>query len=347
MAKFIWFAPTTGDGSYLGNLKLWQPHDVHYATNVCCMAEEGGMDGVLFPVGSNNLDPWIVATNTATKTKRIELIVAARPDNQQPLVLAQLARSLDQVSNGRTSINIVTGGFTNELKKYGDEVEDKEERYLRTEEFSELIVDLWTKDSVTKQGAYYSLESAAVVPKPTGQERPKLYLSGNSASALDISARFYDYYLFGGQKMENTIKMTQRLHEVSSQHTSAVRPAITFDVIARPTDAEAWERAHDLVSKVSREQQIRLALYKRAQSAKGNTMLEALEQANYLLEEHVWAGLFQARFGASACLVGSYEAISDILQKYIEHGVEAFFVRGYPYKDELERFTTHVLPRVR
>lgn len=344
--QFTWFVPTTGDGEYIGNLELWSPHDASYATFVSRIAEEGGIDSLLFPVGSNNLDPWITATNVASHTKKIKLIVAVRPNNQQPLVVAQMARTLNQIANGRVCLNIVTGGFHQELIKYGDFISEKLERYERTKEFSLILSQLWEKDRVNFQGKYYSLSGANVVPKE-GKNRIVSYISGNSNEAMEIASQYYDYFLYGGEKIANTVAMATKLKEIGKRSGSTVKPAVTYDLVIRETKEKAWEAAHKLVSRVSRQQKIRLSFYYREQLAKGNMLFQNLMNNNYMIEENIWAGLIKARLGASACLVGDYITVADTFKRLIESGIDNFFVRGYPYKDELERFTSHVLPKVR
>jgi len=84
------------------------------------------------PTGSLNLDPWIVAHGIGKKTKTLEMIVAVRPNNQQPLSLFQSVSTLQAYHPNRVSLNVVTGGFPIELKRYGDYLESKKKRYERT-----------------------------------------------------------------------------------------------------------------------------------------------------------------------------------------------------------------------
>ena len=54
------------------------------------------------------LDAWSTAAALAAVTTRLELMVAVRPTFHNPAILAKQAANIDQISNGRLSLNVVS-----------------------------------------------------------------------------------------------------------------------------------------------------------------------------------------------------------------------------------------------
>src|SRR6267143_643416 len=59
-------------------------------------------------VEAPSLDAWSTAAALAAVTERIELMVAVRPTFHLPALLAKQAANIDQISNGRLTLNVVS-----------------------------------------------------------------------------------------------------------------------------------------------------------------------------------------------------------------------------------------------
>ena len=56
-----------------------------------------------------SLEAWSTAAALAAVTTKLELMVAVRPTFHLPAILAKQAANLDQISNGRLSLNVEIG----------------------------------------------------------------------------------------------------------------------------------------------------------------------------------------------------------------------------------------------
>src|SRR5712691_13265732 len=65
------------------------------------------------------LDAWTTAAALAAVTDRLELMVAVRPTFHHPALLAKHAASIDQISKGRISLNVVSAWWRDEALQYG------------------------------------------------------------------------------------------------------------------------------------------------------------------------------------------------------------------------------------
>ncbi len=89
-------------------------------------------------------EPFTIAGYLAVKTSRIGLVVTANPTYYEPFNLARLTASLDHISAGRASWNIVTGSDQRAAANYSrGKHGDAEFRYDRADEFTELARRLW------------------------------------------------------------------------------------------------------------------------------------------------------------------------------------------------------------
>ncbi|WP_328395589.1 NtaA/DmoA family FMN-dependent monooxygenase [Nocardia sp. NBC_00416] len=90
------------------------------------------------------IEPFTAASYIATSTSRIGIVVTANPTYYEPFNLARLTASLDHISAGRASWNIVTGADHRAAANYTrTEHGDAATRYDRADEFVGVVRDLW------------------------------------------------------------------------------------------------------------------------------------------------------------------------------------------------------------
>lgn len=163
-----WFLPTTGDGRSIvdffpdpdGRLPAsGRAADIGYLTQIARACDRLGFDGVLTPTGSQCEDAWLVSAALAMETARLKYIVAFRPGFVLPTLAAQMAATLQRISDGRVLLNIVSGGDPIEQRGYGDFL-DHGQRYARTDEFLEVLRRCWS-GPFDHEGALYHVEGAA------------------------------------------------------------------------------------------------------------------------------------------------------------------------------------------
>jgi alkanesulfonate monooxygenase len=60
----------------------------------------------------------------------------------------------------------------------------------------------------------------------------------------------------------------------------------------------------------------------------------------------VWSGIGLARSGCGSAIVGDPDQVLAKLNRYLDMGIRAFILSGYPHAEECELFARHVLPRL-
>jgi FMNH2-dependent dimethyl sulfone monooxygenase len=149
-------------------------------------------------VEAPSLDAWSTAAALAAVTERIELMVAVRPTFHLPALLAKQAANIDQISNGRLTLNVVSSWWADEARKYGVAFEQHDDRYARTSEWLDVLDGVWKQDHFSYSGKYYRVEDNVLEPKPASKPRPTLYAGGESPAAKELIAEKCDAYLMHG-----------------------------------------------------------------------------------------------------------------------------------------------------
>src|SRR5437899_2819737 len=125
------------------------------------------------------MEAWVTTTGLAQATKRIRVGVMVTGNvYRHPAVLANMAASLDIVSNGRLEFGFGAGWNQQECDAYGIDLPPLRERFDRFDEAVEVIDSLLTNEETTFNGRYYQLTDARCEPKPVQKPRPPLVIGG-------------------------------------------------------------------------------------------------------------------------------------------------------------------------
>ena len=152
------------------------------------------------PVGDNvehreALEAWSLISAAATVTIRLKLGVLVTGNRyRNPALLAKIAATVDQISNGRLILGIGAGWNKREHEAFGWEFPSAKERSDRLEEAVELIKKLFTTDGpINYEGRYYRLKSAYFSPGCTQKPHIPILIGGNGEKrTLKNLAKFGD-----------------------------------------------------------------------------------------------------------------------------------------------------------
>jgi len=150
-------------------------------------SEAAGCEGILIYTDNGLVDPWLVAQTVITHTERLCPLVAVQPMYMHPYAVAKMVASLGFLYGRRVYINMVAGGFTNDLNALNDAT-PHDERYTRLIEYTSLVMDLLrSPQPVTRQGRYYRVTNLKMTPPLPADLLPGVFVSGSSAAGLDAA----------------------------------------------------------------------------------------------------------------------------------------------------------------
>lgn len=160
------------------------------------------------------LEGWMLLPALAIEAPRLRLGVLVTGNTyRHPAVLANMAATVDQVSDGRLELGLGAGWYEVEHEAYGIPLPPLKERFDRFEEACEVIHLLLTEEEVDFDGRHYRLRNARCEPKPLQRPRPPVVIGGKGERrTLRITARFADEWNFPGGEPDELRHKVEVLH---------------------------------------------------------------------------------------------------------------------------------------
>jgi alkanesulfonate monooxygenase len=312
--------------------------------------EAGGFDRVLIGYYADAPDGMLLAGFIAQQTERLGLLLAHRPGFVAPTVAARALATLDQLSDGRLAVHIISGGDDADQRRDGDTL-GKDERYARTDEYVRILKEIWTAPGpISHEGAFYRFENAATAVRTVQQPRIPIYFGGASPAAIDVSARHADVFALWGETQAQVRELTGRVRAAAAAQGRDMRFSLSFRPILGDTEAAAWARAERILETTKRVGgQAWLGPAKGAPANEGSRrLLEAAAQGDRL-DKCLWTGVAAATGarGNTTALVGTPAQVADTLLDYWRLGVSTFLIRGFdPLEDAID-YGERLLPLTR
>jgi alkanesulfonate monooxygenase SsuD/methylene tetrahydromethanopterin reductase-like flavin-dependent oxidoreductase (luciferase family) len=183
-----------------GRLKISWPNTVALAKLADQMAFEAllpvarwrGFGGKLNPQGLG-FETYTWAAGIAASTERAGVIATSHCSINHPLVAAKQATVIDHISNGRLTLNIVTGWNKPEIDMFGIEMLPHEARYDMAEEWVKIVKRVWTEDDeFDHEGKYYKIVKGYLQPKPIQKPYPAIMNAGGSERGRHFACKHCD-----------------------------------------------------------------------------------------------------------------------------------------------------------
>jgi alkanesulfonate monooxygenase SsuD/methylene tetrahydromethanopterin reductase-like flavin-dependent oxidoreductase (luciferase family) len=153
------------------------------------------------PSQMSRLEPFVSGASLAAATSHIGIVVTANPTYYDPYNLARMFASLDHLSQGRASWNLVTGADEIAAANFSREAHwDTEKRYDWADEFVTVVRQLWDSDASTPlhhKGPYFDVAGPLNIKRPP-QGHPVILHAGTSDRSRELGARDADV-IFAGQ----------------------------------------------------------------------------------------------------------------------------------------------------
>jgi alkanesulfonate monooxygenase len=313
--------------------------------NIVRNADALGYQNILLPSGwIAGQDALVFASALAPQTRQINLLVALRMGEVWPPMLARSLATLDHILQGRLTINIISSDMPG-LK------EDNQARYERSSEIIQIIQGLWRTDGPYEfKGRYYNISLPTTEPAKTYQQNggPLMYFGGISPAAQDLCAKHCDVFLMWPETEDRIAETMRVMSKKAATYGRKIDFGFRSHIIVRETEAEARLAADRLISKLDAAKGAEIkARSQDSQSAGVRRQDELRAQSKDLyIEDHLWSGVGLARSGCASAIVGDPDQVLAKLNRYMDLGVRAFVLSGYPHLDECDLFAKYVLPKL-
>src|SRR5258706_2743088 len=147
-------------------------------------SEDAGCEGILVYTDNGLVDPWLVSQVIIGATEHLCPLVAVQPVYMHPYSVAKMVASIAFLHGRRVHLNMVAGGFANDLAALNDPT-PHDERYARLVEYTEAIQRLLqTAGPVTYERRYYRVSNLKLTPALPPELMPEVLISGSSEEGI-------------------------------------------------------------------------------------------------------------------------------------------------------------------
>jgi alkanesulfonate monooxygenase SsuD/methylene tetrahydromethanopterin reductase-like flavin-dependent oxidoreductase (luciferase family) len=283
-----------------------------------------------------SLDSLTTAAALATVTKQIRVVSTVHTAFLHPGVLARMGSTLDQVSNGRWGLNLVSGWSHKDFEMMHIPFLAHDERYQQTAEFVEVLEKFWTTDWFDYHGKYFTIKQGISNPKPT--RLPPLYNAGSSPAGKDFTARYCDWYFTGAVTPQQVAAEIADVRARAVKHGRDIRFITYVFVLCRETEAQAEKEAEEILA---------LGDFPAAQELVEGLTGQTIGTAASIMGQGVTPEQMLAAVVlgvGSAKFIGTPQQVARKLAQLQQAGIEAVGLTFRHVEEEMADFIDKVLP---
>ena len=261
--------------------------------------------------------PAMAAAAGATTNLRVMTGIVVAP-LYDPVILAKMVASVDQVSGGRLDFGIGISGQRGTKIEFDAVGVDVHTRGKRTDEMLQVMKRLWTEEHVSHHGNFFDFDDVTLLPFPAQKPYPPIWVSGRSEAAMRRAGVMGDGwfpFLFSVRRIKASNDMVRRF---------------------------AAEAGRDLTG-------FHWGLYQPTAISSDASEALALAVSN-VGERYVTAERSAESIAKSLCIAGTPEDCIKAVEERIDAGVEHInlrFMASEPdsFFRQMEMFASHVMPQ--
>ncbi len=198
----------------------------------------------------HNLESFTLMAGLAAATEKIGLFASVALPTLEPAMVARMASTIDDISDGRFGINIVSGWNQIEYSQMGVWPGDwyYEKRYDYAEEYVTIMQQLWADGVSDLKGEYFQMDDCRLSPPPKAGKVP-LVCAGQSDRGMKFCAEYGDYqFIIGTEDLDVVRNDAARLVAAGEKSGRDVGVYVLFQITMGDTDAEGatlWKKYLD------------------------------------------------------------------------------------------------------
>lgn len=300
---------------------------VRRVIDVARWSEEYGCKGILVYTDNSLVDPWLVSQIIIENTRGLCPLVAIQPIYMHPYAVAKMVATIGHLYGRRIYLNMVAGGFTNDLVALNDPT-PHDKRYVRLIEYTTIVKQLLAGAMVTYAGEFHQVEKLRLTPALGPELFPGIFMSGSSAAGLAAA------HAVGATAIQYPRPATE-----CPAPPKSLQAGVRVGIIARENDDEAWRVAEERFP-LDRRGELTHQLAMKVSDSSWHQQLSQAAAETRERREVYWLRPFESYKTFCPYLVGSYERVAAELAKYIGVGYETFVLDIPPSEEELRHTST-------
>jgi len=290
--------------------------------DVARWSEQVGCTGILVYADNSQVDPWLLAQIIVTHTRALCPLVAVQPVYMHPYTVAKIVTSIAHLYRRRIYLNMVAGGFKNDLLALNDTT-PHDQRYDRLVEYTLLVKRLLLGEPVSIEGKFYKVDKLKLSPSLPADLFPGIFVSGSSDAGLAAAEAIG----------ATAIKYPKPVKESGDDRPNgSLVSGIRVGILSRPRDGEAWTIARARFPE-DRKGQLTRQLATKVSDSVWHKQLSALAHTEE--KSPYWLVPFEQYQTMCPYLVGDYDTVGQELAGYISLGYRTFILDVPPNAEEL------------
>ncbi|SRR5579875_1172828 len=283
-------------------------------TEVARWSEEAGCAGILIYSDNSLVDPWLAAQLVIEQTEKLSPLVAVQPVYMHPFAAAKMVASLSYLYGRRISLNMIAGGFRNDLLALCDQT-PHDQRYSRLIEYTLIIKGLLAQNRpFSFSGHYYQVKNLVLKPSLPAELFPRLLISGSSEA---------------GREAAHSIGAIAVEYPQPKNSDDNIEPrkncGIRVGLITAQTSEQAWETAHSRFPG-DRAGQLKHMLAMKVSDSQWHKQLSDISTGGETHHGLYWLWPFKNYNTFCPYLVGSRDEVADELAKYMMAGFSTYIL---------------------
>lgn len=294
--------------------------------DVAHWSEENGCKGTLVYSDNSMLDPWIVSERILQSTESICPLVAVQPIYMTPYVVAKMVATFGHLHGRRIYLNMIAGGFKNDLVALNDTT-PHDKRYTRLTEYASLILQLLKSQGLMSfEGEFYKVKNLKMTPPLAPELIPGVFVSGSSEAGMQAARALGAV----------AVQYPRPASECASEPPPpGLECGIRVGIIAREDEEEAWEVAEERFP-ADRKGELTHQLAMKVSDSSWHGQLATTAAKSHADRSTYWLRPFENYKTFCPYLVGSYDHVAEELSRYVALRYETFILDIPPSREELQ-----------
>jgi alkanesulfonate monooxygenase len=279
------------------------------------IASANGIAGMIIYNFVTSLDSFVVAQRILSLNTGLTPIIAVSPFHIHPYALARSFASIAYVTGRQAHLNLVKGATIDEQAAIGADYRTLSSHYRQMTEFLDVFNRLFADGKCDFDGEFFHLHGATLHPHPAEALRPGVFVPGSSIEAAELARGRATSSLLMAKPL--TVQSVE-LERLGGKQPD-LRHTVIVGVVARETEAKAWEAARSIYGGRRRDSVNARMFESRAISYQHLSNAE-LGREQEVYDGVLWCGASRAGIDCPK-LVGSYGGVAAALAAYGGIGV--------------------------
>ena len=291
------------------------------------LSEAAGHEGMLiYAANEAPANPWALAQVVIGATRSLTPLVAVNPLYMHPFTAANMIASMACLFRRRTDLNLIAGGFANDVAAFGDTL-GHDGRYRRLMEYASILSALLSgAKPVTFSGEFYQIDKMKLREPVPEALRPRLFVSGSSDASKGAARRLDAVWL--------RYPTLDPGEPEDGSSDGPGRTGVRLCLVVRPDSDDAWRAARQHYPDDRRGQVRHMLAMSVSDSLWHRRLSELGERASADNRNPFWLGPFRNDQDYAPCLVGDYGTVGSALALLMKTNQTWFVVNAPRDRDD-------------